>query len=215
MSSEAKLPIGDSDGNPEGIGLWSLLAEDFRTHGSDPRAAGFWVVALHRLGNRRMAVRSRALRAPLTVLYRAAYRASIALWGIDLPYNVKVGRRLRLGHHGCMHIGARQIGDDVVIRHSVTIGLIRVNAAAFPAIGSRVEIGPGACIVGAVNVGDDCVIGPNTVVTEDLPPGSDVLGVPASRFAAEGVRNRLAAKAAARAAEKAGAPAADKTEAKA
>jgi serine O-acetyltransferase len=185
---QAALPPGDRDSNPPGIGLLSLLAEDFRTHDRDPTAAGFWVLALHRLGNRRMRVRSKALRAPLTLLYQAAYRGTIALWGVDLPYNVKVGRRLRLGHHGCMHVGAREIGDDVVIRHSVTIGLIRAGAASFPVIGNRVDIGPGACIVGAVNVGDDSIIGPNTVVTESLPAGSDVLGVPASRFAAAAIR---------------------------
>jgi serine O-acetyltransferase len=174
--------LGDTDDNPRGIGLLSLLAEDYRTHDRDPLSAGFWVVALHRLGNRRMAVRRRWLRAPLTLLHNAAYRGAIALWGIDLPYNVKVGRRLRLGHHGCMQIGAREIGDDVVIRHSVTIGLIRLGTSSFPTIGNRVEIGPGACIVGAIHVGDDSIIGANTVVTENLPPRSNVIGVPALRF---------------------------------
>ena len=47
----------------------------------------------------------------------------IALWGIDLPYNVKIGRRFRFGHHGCLLLGAREFGDDVIIQHSVTIGL--------------------------------------------------------------------------------------------
>ena len=32
-------------------------------------------------------------------------------------------------------------------------------------------------------VGDDCVIGPNSVVIRDLPPGSVVLGVPARQAA--------------------------------
>jgi len=190
---DKSLPSGDCDCNPAGIGLLALLREDFRTHDRDPFSAGFWVLALHRLGNRRMAIRQAWLRAPLSALYRAAYHGAIALWGIDLPYNVKVGRRLRIGHHGCVHIGAREIGDDVVIRHSVTIGLIRAGADSFPSIGNRVEIGPGACIVGAVHVGDDSVIGANTVVTESLSPGSDVLGVPASRFAAAAVRARAKA----------------------
>jgi serine O-acetyltransferase len=192
LARDTSLFAGDRDNNPSGIGLLALLAEDFRTHDRDALSAGFWAVALHRLGNRRMAVRRPWLRAPLSLLYGAAYRGVIALWGIDLPYNVKVGRRLRIAHHGCVHIGAREIGDDVVIRHAVTIGLIRQSASAFPTIGSRVEIGPGACIVGAVHVGDDSLIGANTVVTESLPPGSDVLGVPASRFAAAAIRARQA-----------------------
>jgi serine O-acetyltransferase len=76
-------------------------------------------------------------------------------------------------------VGARAIGDDVIIRHSVTIGLQERNAAEFPTIGNRVEIGPGACIVGGVTVGDDAYIGPNTVVARrNVPPGTAVLGIP-------------------------------------
>jgi serine O-acetyltransferase len=167
---DAPLPTGESNGNPADIDLVSLLAEDFRTYGGDPTAAGFWAVAVHRIGNWRMSVRPKWVRAPITVAYRAIYRGVIALWGIDLPYNMKIGRRFRLGHHGCVHIGAREIGDDVVIHHSVTIGL--------PSIGDRVEIGPGAAIVGSVDIGDDCVVGANTVVGCNLPAGSKVMGIP-------------------------------------
>ena len=175
---DAPLPEGHENGNPASISLLGLLAEDFRTHGGDPLSPGFWAVAVHRLGNWRMSIRPQWLRAPVTVAYRTIYRGVIALWGIDLPYNMKIGRRFRLGHHGCVHIGARQIGDDVSIQHSVTIGLIRHGTLRFPVIGNRVEIGPGAAIVGSVTIGDDCFIGANTVVGRDLPAGSNVIGIP-------------------------------------
>ncbi|MBC7174551.1 MAG: transferase [Polyangiaceae bacterium] len=174
------LALGDTDENPLGIGFRALLLEDFRTHGGDPLSPGFWALAVHRFGNRRMGVRSRALRAPLTVAYRVAYRAVIALFGIDLPYNAKIGRRFRIAHHGCFHLGARAVGDDVYIRHSATIGLARRTEIAFaPTIGDRVEVGPGACIVGDIHIGDDCFVGPNTVLADDLAPGATALGVPA------------------------------------
>ena len=175
---DAPLPVGEVNANPEGIDLLELLAEDFRTYGRDPLAAGFWALAVHRIGNWRMSIRQKWLRAPATIAYRTAYRGVIALWGIDLPYNMKIGRRFRLGHHGCIHIGAREIGDDVVIQHSVTIGLIRHKTLRFPSIVNRVEIGPGAAIVGSVHVGDDSFVGANTVVGFDLPPGSQVVGIP-------------------------------------
>jgi serine O-acetyltransferase len=189
---EALLYRGDVDMNPPGVGLLSLLAEDFETHGRDPLSPGFWALVLHRLGNRRMSVRRPWLRAPLSALYRTAHHAVIALWGIDVPFNVKVGRRFRIARHGCVHIGAREIGDDVTIRHSVTIGLLHVNATGFPTIGSRIEIGPGACIVGAIRIGDDCLIGANTVVTDSLPPGTSVLGNPAGRVRPAGPKPDLA-----------------------
>jgi len=177
-SVDTSLPAGERDENPPGLGLRALLAEDFATYGRDPLAAGFWAVALHRLGNARMSVRSKILRAPLSAAYRAAFHGVVALWGIDLPYNVKLGRRVRIEHHGCLMLGARQIGDDVVIRHSVTMGLRERGARAFPTIGDRVEIGPGACIVGGVKVGDGSYIGANSVICHNVRPGSTVMGIP-------------------------------------
>ena len=48
-----------------------------------------------------------------------------------------------------------------------------------PIIGDGVDIGAGACVLGAVTVGDYCVIGANSVVTRDLPRGATVFGIPA------------------------------------
>jgi serine O-acetyltransferase len=175
---DTSLPLGACDENPRDIGLIDLLKEDLRTHGDDLLAPGFWAVALHRLGNARMRVKSKALRAPLTFAYRGAFHGVIALWGIDLPYNIRVGRRLRIEHHGCLMIGARQIGDDVIIRHSVTIGLRQRNRNEFPTIGNRVEIGPGACIVGGITIGDGAYIGPNSVVARNVHPGVALVGIP-------------------------------------
>ena len=177
-ASHHDLPRGDRDHNPRDISLLALIREDLRTHDDDLLAPGFWAVCLHRLGNARMNVRIGALRAPLSAAYQAAFHGVIALWGIDIPYNVQIGRRLRIEHHGCLMIGARSIGDDVTIRHSVTIGLQQRGGSAFPVIGNRVEIGPGACIVGGIRVGDDAYIGPNTVVARHVPAGTALIGIP-------------------------------------
>jgi serine O-acetyltransferase len=184
---DGPLPLGDADLNPRDIGFAALIAEDLRTHGGDPLSPGFLALAIHRFGNWRMGVRSKLLRAPLTLAYRVAHEASIALWGIDLPYNSRLGRRLRFGHHGCVFVGAWSIGDDVTIRHSVTIGLNRRGEKLAPIIGNGVEIGPGACVVGGIEIGDGCYIGANTVINEDLAPGTHVLGVPARKIELEKV----------------------------
>ena len=179
-SHDAPLPDGASNENPDGIGLVRLIAEDFRTHDYDPVAPGFWAVAVHRLGNARMDVQSKLLRAPLTLAYHAAFTGVNWLWGIDLSYTVKLGRRVRIWHHGGMVLGARAIGDDVHIRHNTTLGLAnRFEETMKPIIGDRVDIGAGAAVLGAVTVGDDCTIGANSVVIRDLPPGSTAFGVPA------------------------------------
>ena len=183
-SHDTPLPKGDRDENPRGIGLLALLAEDYRTHDRDLLEPGLWAVAVHRFGNARMRVRPKLLRAPLSILYRLMFTAVDWFWGINLPYNTKLGRRVRIWHHGGIWLGARAIGDDVHIRHNSTFGVLnRSEPGAKPIIGNRVDVGVGACILGAVTVGDDCVIGPNSVVIRDLPPGSVVLGVPARQAA--------------------------------
>jgi serine O-acetyltransferase len=179
-SHSAPNPRGDTNQNPEDIPFWSLLAEDFRTHDRSLGEPGFWAVAVHRFGNARMAVKPKVLRAPLSAAYKTMFLGVNWVFGIDLSYVVKLGRRVRIWHHGGMVLGARAIGDDVHIRHNTTLGLARRDEDGHkPIIGNRVDIGAGACILGAVSVGDDCVIGANSVVLRDLPPGSTVFGVPA------------------------------------
>lgn len=170
---------GVQNANPAGIGLRALVAEDFRTHGRDWLSQGFWTLFWHRFGNWRMGVRPKLLRAPLTILYRFGYKGSQWFCGLDLPYTVRLGRRVRIEHFGGILI-AQSIGDDVVIRQNVTFGI--ANLAALedrPVIGQGVEIGAGAVIIGRIHVGDGAVVGANAVVVRDVPAHAVVAGVPA------------------------------------
>ncbi len=179
-SHDAPRPRGDCNMNPHGIGFLELLAEDYRTHEHRLFEPGLLAIAVHRFGNARMDVRPKLLRAPLSQAYLLLSTAVNWTWGIDLPYTVRLGRRVRIWHHGGIVLGARSIGDDVHIRQNTTFGVRSRHALeAIPIIGDRVDIGAGACVVGAVTVGNDCVIGPNSVVLRDVPSGSMVMGVPA------------------------------------
>jgi len=100
--------------------------------------------------------------------------------GIDLPCETRVGQRLRIEHFGGIIIsGDTVIGDDVVLRNGVTIGLRHTGKPGAPRIGNRVDIGAGAKILGTITIGDDAVIGANAVVLKDVPPGALAVGVPA------------------------------------
>jgi serine O-acetyltransferase len=179
-SHDQPLPRGDRNMNPCDIGFFDLLREDYRTHDRHFFEPGFLAIAVHRFGNVRMGVRFKLLRAPLTLLYRMLYTMVNWTWGIDLPYTTRLGRRVRIWHHGGMVLGARSIGDDVHIRHNTTFGVLnRQQLTSKPIIGNRVDIGTGACVFGAVTVGDDSVIGANSVVLRDVPPGSVFMGNPA------------------------------------
>ena len=169
---------GVDDQNPRGIRLGALVAEDFRAHGSRVTAVGFWAVTVHRFGNWRMGL-DKPARVPMTALYRLAFGVLRWGWGIDLPYDVKLGRRVRIERHGALVVGARSIGDDVVFRGSAIVGVMRRGAEhAKPTIEDRVEIGPRACVVGNITIGHDSVICANTVVPMNVPPHATVLGVP-------------------------------------
>jgi serine O-acetyltransferase len=171
--------IGDSNGNPRGIRLRVLIAEDYRTHGGDWFSEGFWVLFWHRFGNWRMGL-PKPLRMPMSLIYRIMFRWASRTTGIYLPYTVRVGRRLRLEHFGGMILVAQQIGDDVIIRQNTTLGIARMNELHDrPVIGNGVDIGAGAVILGGVLVGDGAVVGANAVVLRDVPPGTVVGGVPA------------------------------------
>ncbi|SFI07866.1 serine O-acetyltransferase [Albimonas pacifica] len=174
------LPLGDRNGNPPGISFWALVREDFATHDRDLGSQGFWALFWHRFGNWRMGVRPRLLRLPLSLIYRTMFKASEIFCGVKLSYNVAVGRRLRIDHFGGMILGARSIGDDVIVRQNTTMGINSpADLNAKPMIGNRVTIGAGAVIVGHVTIGDDVVIGANAVVTRDVPARHLAAGVPA------------------------------------
>ena len=176
----APLPNGEQNENPRELGLFALLSEDFATYERNPFEPGFWAVAVHRFGNWRMGLRPKLVRAPFTLLYKALALGVDWMWGINLPYTVKLGRRVRIWYHGGIVLGARAIGNDVHIRPNTTMGILtRSDETAKPTIEDRVDIGAGACILGHLTVGHDTIVGANSVVVKDVPPNSTVFGVPA------------------------------------
>ena len=174
------LNPGDKNLNPSDIGFLALLLEDLRTYDKNPCDPGFWAVALHRFGNWRMAIRPKLLRVPFSLTYRILAWLVELVGGIHLPYTVRLGRRVRIWHHGGIVLHARSIGDDVHIRHNTTFGIAsRSQVEAIPTIEQRVDIGCGACVLGNVTVGHDSQVGANAVVITDIPPYSTAVGVPA------------------------------------
>jgi serine O-acetyltransferase len=171
---------GEVNQNPAGIGLLALLREDRLTHDGRWLEQGFWAVAVHRLGNWRMGFRPRVLRLPFSLLYKFLEKWVQWTCGVTLPYTVKLGRRVRLWHHGGMVLHARSIGDDVHIRQNTTFGIARRDRLhELPTIEDRVDVGCGAVVLGSITVGHDSVIGANAVVLKDVPPCTVVAGVPA------------------------------------
>jgi serine O-acetyltransferase len=160
--------------------MFDHLREDWRNYNGDLTRQGLWVMIVYRFGRWRYSIRSRILRLPFSILYKALKLLTQMLTGIDLPCEATVGRRFTIDHFGGIIIsGDAVLGDDVTIRNGVTIGLRRTGMRGAPLIGNRVDIGAGAKILGDIRIGDDVAIGANAVVLTDVPANTIAVGVPA------------------------------------
>lgn len=160
--------------------MFELIREDFHAHERDPWRQGVWAMVVYRFGRWRYRVRPALLRRPLSLLYKFLKIGVQITTGIDLPCETQVGRRLVIEHFGGIVIsGDSVIGDDVTLRHGVTLGLRRTGVPGAPVIGDGVDIGAGAKILGPVRIGVGAVIGANAVVLCDVPAGALAVGIPA------------------------------------
>lgn len=75
-----------------------------------------------------------------------------------------------------------KIGDNTLIWQNVTIGAKSLDNLTYPTIGRNVRIYAGAVIIGQIVIGDNCVIGANSVVTQSFPDNSVLAGIPAKRI---------------------------------
>lgn len=158
-----------------------LVREDLNAYDGDWTRPGFQALLVHRFGTWRMSIRSRAIRIPFSVCSRALFTAVRNLYGIELPFTARIGRRVVFEHqHGIVVHGNSVIGDDCIIRQGVTLGIRRMDRLTeAPVLGRGVNVGAGAKILGHVFIGDNADIGANAVVLEDVPARTLAIGIPA------------------------------------
>ena len=91
-------------------------------------------------------------------------------YGFDISYRTKIGSGFYIGHFGGIVIhGDTVIGDNCNISQGITFGVSNYGKKkGVPSIGNNVFVGPGACVFGAINIGDNVTIGANTVVTKSI-----------------------------------------------
>ena len=117
----------------------------------------------------------------LGAIHLVLSKLSEIFFGILIRVKAKRGRRLIIEHFGSIIIhGSCEIGDDCIIRQGVTLGNRRLDRPLeAPKLGSRVNVGAGAKILGNVVIGGDVDIGANAVVISDIPTFHTAVGVPA------------------------------------
>jgi serine O-acetyltransferase len=148
---------------------------------------GVWVVFTYRLG-RTLRQLPRLLRLPATCAHKPLELLVGLIARVALPPEAEIGGGLRVDRLGGIRVAAdAYIGRDCDLAE----GVIIAASGGSPWIGDRVQLGPGARIIGPIRVGNDCAIGPNAVVEADVPDGASVAGVPARIVAGSGSRGGL------------------------
>jgi serine O-acetyltransferase len=117
----------------------------------------------------------------LRLLARLVSQTGRFFTGIEIHPGAKIGKRFFIDHGMGVVIGeTAEIGDDVTIYHGVTLGGTSwKKEKRHPTIGDRVIIGTGAKILGPLTIGHDSKVGANSVVVNEVPAHSTVVGIPA------------------------------------
>jgi serine O-acetyltransferase len=145
--------------------------------------AGVQALLAHRVAH--------ALReAAVPLAPRAIAYLSRAVTGVEIHPAARVGPEFFIDHGSGVVIGeTAEIGRRVTLYQGVTLGGTGFQPGKrHPTVGDDVTIGSGAKLLGPIAVGNGAKIGANTVVVEDVPPSSTVVGNPGHPVKVEGRR---------------------------
>src|SRR6266567_145799 len=135
---------------------------------------GLWAVWIHRVSH---ALWRAKLRLPARILSQIGRFYT----GVDIHPGALLGRRLFIDHAMGVVIGETAIvGSDVTLYQGVTLGGTgKGHGKRHPTICDGVFIGNNANVLGNITVGQNSRVGAGSVVLNDVPPNSTVVGVPA------------------------------------
>ena len=100
--------------------------------------------------------------------------------GIEIHPGAVIGKGFFIDHGNGVIIGETAvIGDNVTLYQGVTLGGTgKEHGKRHPTVGNNVMISAGAKVLGSFKIGDNSKIGAGSVVLNEVPPGSRVVGVP-------------------------------------
>lgn len=105
---------------------------------------------------------------------------SCAFFACDISYYSEIDGGVYIPHPTGIVIGDQvKIGSGTTILQQVTLGTKVKQGKDYPTIGKNVYLGAGCRIIGAINLGDDVIVGANSVVIKSIPKGKKAVGVPA------------------------------------
>ena len=100
-------------------------------------------------------------------------------YGFDTSFELKIDKGFTIQHIGNIVIHPKsQIGKNCKIQNCVTIGKNFLKKQK-PIICDNVYIGTGVKIIGEAKVGNNCIIGANSVVIKSFEDNCIIAGIPA------------------------------------
>ena len=98
--------------------------------------------------------------------------------GVEIGLNSIIGWNCDIWHSGVVINGV--LGENCILHGNNVIGNKGIGKEnQLPNIGSNVDIGAGAVIIGGVTIADECIVGACSVVTKSfLLPHSIIKGIP-------------------------------------
>jgi serine O-acetyltransferase len=122
------------------------------------------------------------------LLPRAIAYTSRSVTGVEIHPAAKIGSDFFIDHGSGVVIGeTADIGDRVTLYQGVTLGGTGfARGKRHPTLEDDVTVGSGAKLLGPVTVGRNAKVGANTVVIEDVPDHTTVVGNPGHPVRVEG-----------------------------
>ncbi len=99
---------------------------------------------------------------------------------IEIHPGAQIGKGLFIDHGTGVVIGETTvIGDNCTLYQGVTLGGTgKEQGKRHPTLGNNVLVGAGAKVLGSFRIGDNCRIAAGSVVLQEVPANSTVVGIP-------------------------------------
>ncbi len=111
---------------------------------------------------------------------RKISQKAAAKTGIEIHPGATIGKGLFIDHgHGVVIGETTIIGDNVTLYQGVTLGGTgKEQGKRHPTLEDNVMVSAGAKVLGSITIGANSKVGAGSVVLNDVPPNSTVVGVP-------------------------------------
>lgn len=115
----------------------------------------------------------------LKVLSAILYQFNVFINSCEISYGAEIGKGLKIVHPLGIVLGAVEAGENLTLHQNVTIGKtlkIKRDGQKRPILKDNVSLYAGCVIAGPVIIGNNVIVGANTVVQNDVPDGAKVIG---------------------------------------